>query len=155
MRPAIRPLALSFAPSLLLAAAGLLLVYRNAQAQTAWRCESDGQTVYSDKPCAAPASTKGELPAKDSAAQRDASAKALDKLERDNAAIDKRLHDRAAREAKERAAAAKAAAKAKPDTKPDPKAEATIAIAKGGKARGAAKKPAGKKRAGKSSKRAA
>jgi len=148
---------LSFAPSLLFAATALLHVQRSAQAQSAYRCESGGQTVYSDAPCPPTAAGKGELPAQDSDAQRAASARAASKLERDNEAVDQQLRARAERDARDRAAAAKAAAKAgKPpaDAEAEPKS-AIAKAAKSAKLRSASKKAPGKKRAGRGGKRAA
>ncbi len=94
-----------------------------ASAQTAYRCDNNGQTVYSDKPCPAGKAVVGtqETP-EQKAATKDANAQ----MRKDNAELNKRLSDREKLEAQERAAARKAAGKP------------TLAIAKG-KPKGAGK----------------
>lgn len=79
-----------------------------AGAQTAYRCDNNGQTVYSDKPCAA---GKTVVATQDSAEQKAASKDANAQMRKDNADLNKRLSDREKLEAQERAAARKAAGK--------------------------------------------
>lgn len=77
-------------------------------AQTAFRCDNNGQTVYSDSPCPA---GKAVVTTQDSAAQKAAAKDANAQIRADNAEINKRLADREKLEAQERAAARKAAGK--------------------------------------------
>lgn len=85
--------------------AGLIAV---VDAQTAFRCDNNGQTVYSDSPCPA---GKSVVSTQDSAAQKAAAKDANAQLRADNEALNKRLGDRQKLEAQERAAALKAAGK--------------------------------------------
>ena len=77
-------------------------------AQTAYRCDSNGQTVYSDKPCLAGKAVVGtqETPEQKAAAQA-----ANAQMRNDTADLNKRLADREKLAAQERAAARKAAGK--------------------------------------------
>ena len=77
-------------------------------AQTAYRCDNNGQTVYSDKPCPAGKAVVGtqETP-EQKAATKDANAQ----MRKDSADLNKRLSDREKLDAAERAAARKAAGK--------------------------------------------
>lgn len=93
-----------FAVTLLLAA-GLTGV---ASAQTAFRCENNGKTVYSDVPCPA---GKAVVATQETAEQKAATEAANAQMRQDNADLNKRLSDREKREALERAAARKAAGK--------------------------------------------
>ncbi len=80
----------------------------SAYAQTAFRCDNNGQTVYSDTPCPA---GKTVVTTQDSAAQKAASKDANAQMREDAKELNKRLSDRQKLEAQERAAARKAAAK--------------------------------------------
>ena len=84
-------------------------------AQTAFRCDNNGQTVYSDSPCPLGHSAKAVTMSQDSAGQRAASQAATAQMRQDNAELNKRLSEREKLEAKERADARKAAKKAKAD----------------------------------------
>ncbi|MGL5003162.1 MAG: DUF4124 domain-containing protein, partial [Casimicrobium sp.] len=77
----------------------------SANAQTAYRCEVNGSTVYSEKPCA---DGKAVAPTQESAAQKERSKDAAAQLKADNRAIDQRITSRSKEEAKERAAVRKA-----------------------------------------------
>ena len=79
-----------------------------AAAQTAYRCDNNGQTVYSDTPCPA---GKAVVGTQETPEQRAATKAANDQMRRDNADLNKRLSDREKLEAQERAAARKAAGK--------------------------------------------
>lgn len=76
-----------------------------AFAQSAFRCDQDGKTVYSDKPCPA---AKVVAPTQDSAEQKAAAKDANAQMRKDNGDINKRLSEREKLEAQERAAARKA-----------------------------------------------
>ncbi len=104
----------------ILLAAGLIGA---GSAQTAYRCDNNGQTVYSDKPCPA---GKAVVGTQETPEQKAATKAANDQMRKDNADLNKRLSDREKLEAQERAAARKAAGKT------------TVASAKG-KAKGAGK----------------
>lgn len=67
-------------------------------AQTAVRCDNDGQTVYSDKPCPPGNAARAIAPTQDTAEQKAAGQAASEQIRKDNAAIDKRLDDRLKRE---------------------------------------------------------
>ena len=98
-----------------------------ASAQTAFRCDNNGQTVYSDTPCPAGKSVVGT---QDSASQKAAAKDANAQMRKDNADLNKRLSDREKLAAQERAAARKAAAKPVPvATKANGKAKAAKAKA--------------------------
>ena len=79
-----------------------------ASAQTAYRCDNNGQTVYSDQPCPA---GKAVVGTQETAEQKAAAKEANAQMRRDNADLNKRLSDREKLEAQERAAARKAAGK--------------------------------------------
>ena len=79
-----------------------------ASAQTAFRCDNNGQTVYSDTPCPAAKSVVGT---QDSAAQKAAAKDANAQMRKDSTDLNKRLSDREKLEAQERAAVRKAAGK--------------------------------------------
>ena len=79
-----------------------------ASAQTAFRCDNNGQTVYSDQPCPA---GKAVVATQETAEQKAAAKEANAQMRKDNADLNKRLSDREKLEAQERAAARKAAGK--------------------------------------------
>ena len=106
-----------------------------ANAQTAFRCDQDGKTLYSDKPC--PAAT-AVAPTQDSAEQKAAAKAANDQMRKDHADLSKRLSEREKLEAQERAAQRKANAAAKAK-------EAREARAATAKLKAAKKKAADKK----------
>ncbi len=81
-------------------------------AQTAVRCDNDGQTVYSDKPCPPGNAAKAVVPTQDTAEQKAAGQAASAQIRKDNEAVDKRLDDRLKRET---AGTSTVAVKAKPD----------------------------------------
>lgn len=111
------------------------LVTSPTHAQTAFRCDNNGQTTYSDKPCVA---GKAVVGTQDSAEQKAAAKDANAQMRKDNSDLNKRLSDREKLEAQERAAARKAAAK-KSDVTEKPKG--------GPKAKSAAKKAKAAKQA--------
>lgn len=114
----------------------------SAFAQNAFRCDQDGKTVYSDKPCPA---AKVVAPTQDSAEQKAAAKAANSQMRQDSTELNKRLSEREKLEAQERAAARKAnAAAAKAEAKPAKAKKSAGAKAKIGKAKGA-KKSADKK----------
>jgi predicted Zn-dependent protease len=76
-----------------------------ANAQTAYRCDSNGQTVYSEKPCV---DAKATAPTQDSDAQRQRSREAAQQMKADDAAVNKQIADRKREDAKERDAIRKA-----------------------------------------------
>jgi hypothetical protein len=83
-----------------------------AYAQTtpsAYRCDVNGTTVYSEKPCA---NAKAVVSTQDTDAQKARSADASKQLKDDNKAIDARIDKRAGDEAKARSAERAAVAKA-------------------------------------------
>lgn len=91
-----------------------VLLIGMADAQTAFRCDNNGQTIYSDKPCPA---GKAVVGTQDSAQQKAVAKEANAQMRKDNAELNKRLSDREKLEAQERAAARKAAAAAKASAK--------------------------------------
>lgn len=93
-----------FAVTVLLAA-GLTGI---ASAQTAFRCDNNGKTVYSDAPCPA---GKAVVGTQETPEQKAATKEANAQMRKDNADLNKRLSDREKLEAQERAAARKAAGK--------------------------------------------
>ena len=98
-----------------------------AGAQTAFRCDNNGQTVYSDTPCPAGKSVVGT---QDSAAQKAAAKDANAQMRKDDADLNKRLSDREKLAAQERAALRKATGKPVPVTaKANGKAKAAKAKA--------------------------
>ena len=113
-------------------------------AQSAFRCEQNGQTVYSDKPCPSSATSKAVAPTQDSAQQKAASQAATAQMRSDNADLDKLLAERQRREAKERAEARKAAGNAANEAQVQRKSKAAKAGAKAKAAKGSKKKPPGK-----------
>jgi hypothetical protein len=88
-----------------------------AGAQTAFRCDLNGQTVYSDKPCPPGNAAKAVAPTQETAEQKAASDAANARMRQDNAELNKRLTEREKLEAKERADARKAAPKERADAK--------------------------------------
>lgn len=80
-----------------------------ADAQTAFRCELNGATVYSEKPCA---DGKTVAPTQDTDAQRQRAKDAAAQMKADNRAVDARIDKRANEEAKARIAERRAVAKA-------------------------------------------
>ena len=111
----------------LLVVATAMFALTPATAQTAFRCDQNGQTVYSDKPCPAGAAGKAVTPTQDANQQ----------MRKDNTELNKRLSERETREAKERADARKAAAKATPAKDAGGKAGKAAAKAKGSKLKSA------------------
>jgi FtsZ-interacting cell division protein ZipA len=100
----------------------------SAVAQTAYRCDVNGQTVYSEKPCV---DGKAIAPTQDSKAQRARSRDATKQIRDDDKAVSKRIADRSKEEAKERseirknqAAADKHAAKEKAKAEKEAKKKA-------------------------------
>jgi Domain of unknown function (DUF4124) len=77
-----------------------------AFAQNAYRCDVNGATVYSEKPCA---DGKAVAPTQDSDAQKQRAADANKQMKADDKALGQRIESREAREGKERAAIRKAA----------------------------------------------
>lgn len=127
-----------FAVSIVVAALGS----SGAFAQNAFRCDQDGKTVYSDKPCPA---ARVVAPTQDSAEQKAAAKDANAQMRKDSGDLNKRLSEREKLEAQERAAARKAnAAKAATEEKPAKAKKAGSGKAKSGKGK-AAKKAADKK----------
>lgn len=114
----------------LLAALTALLLTPLAFAQTAYRCDVNGSTIYSDKPCPPGNSAKAVTSTQETPEQKAASKLANEQMRKDNAELNKRLTEREKLEAKERADARKAAAKLRTDGKPGKAAKAP----KGGKA---------------------
>jgi hypothetical protein len=80
-----------------------------ADAQTAFRCEVNGATVYSEKPCA---DGKAVAPTQDTDAQRQRAKDAATQMKADNRAVDARIDKRANEEAKARIAERRAVARA-------------------------------------------
>jgi hypothetical protein len=77
-------------------------------AQTAYRCEVNGATVYSEKPCA---DGKSVAPTQDSDAQKQRAADAGKQLKADEQAVDRKIAERQRLEASERDSQRKAAKK--------------------------------------------
>jgi Domain of unknown function (DUF4124) len=100
--------------NLCVASAFSMLLGVSVHAQSAYRCEINGKTVYSDTPCA---SAPAVAPTQDSAAQKSQADKANAQLRKDDAAVNKRIDARSNRESKERLAAMKLAAKSQKKTK--------------------------------------
>ena len=80
-------------------------------AQTAFRCDLNGATVYSDKPCPPGNAMKVVTGTQETPEQKAASLAANQQMRKDNAELNKRLTEREKLDAKERADARKAAAK--------------------------------------------
>ncbi len=95
--------------NLLAGAAAMVLL--PVSAQTAYRCDQGGQTVYSDKPCPSGSDSKAVAPTQDSAEQKAAAKQAGAQMRQDNADLDKRLAAREKLAAQERAAARKTSSK--------------------------------------------
>jgi FtsZ-interacting cell division protein ZipA len=81
------------------------------KAQTAYRCDNNGQTVYSEKPCV---DAKAVAPTQDSDTQRQRSREAAQQMKTDDAVVNKQIVDRKREEAKEREAIRKAQKKESP-----------------------------------------
>ena len=79
-----------------------------ASAQTAFRCDVNGTTVYSDKPCPPGSTAKAVTATQDTAEQKAASTSANAQMRSDNTELNKRLSEREKLDAKERADARKA-----------------------------------------------
>lgn len=79
-----------------------------ASAQTAYRCDNNGQTVYSDKPCPA---GKAVVGTQETPEQKAATKEANAQMRKDSDDLNKRLMDQKKLEAQERAADRKAAGK--------------------------------------------
>ena len=114
-----------------------------ASAHTAFRCEVNGATVYSDKPCA---DGKAVAPTQDTDAQRARAKEAAAQMKADNRAVDARIDKRANEEAKARIAERRAVAKADraeaaAQKKKAAKAKATKAKMKVAKAKASKAKP--------------
>ena len=84
-------------------------------AQTAFRCDVSGTTVYSDKPCPPGSTAKAVTATQDTPEQKAASTSANAQMRSDNTELNKRLTEREKLDAKERADARKAAAKLRAD----------------------------------------
>jgi hypothetical protein len=80
-----------------------------AEAQTAFRCEVNGATVYSEKPCA---DGKAVAPTQETDAQRQRAKDAVTQMKADNRAVDARIDKRANEAAKARTAERRAVEKA-------------------------------------------
>ena len=98
----------SFAPKFVTAIALSVGLMSLTFAQTAFRCDNNGQTVYSDKPCPAGKTVGGT---QDSAEQKAAAKAANAQMLQDNNDLNKRLSDRQKLEAQERADVRKATGK--------------------------------------------
>lgn len=83
---------------MLIAALSIAAVACPVTAQTAIRCEINGQTVYGDTPCPPGSSAKAVAPTQLTAEQKAAGQAANEQIRKDNAAVDKRLDDRYKRE---------------------------------------------------------
>lgn len=86
-----------------------------ASSQTAFRCDVNGATVYSDKPCPPGSVTKAVTSTQETPEQKAASLAANQQMRKDSAELNKRLTEREKLEAKERADARKAASKLRAD----------------------------------------
>jgi hypothetical protein len=124
---------------LLIAALTCLNFAAPIAAQNAFRCDVNGQTVYSDKPCAPGNTGKAVAPTQDTPEQKAASKAANDQMRKDGADLNKRLSEREKLEAAERAAARKAAANARTEAKVAAKGRSGAAKAKTVKQKKAAK----------------
>lgn len=83
---------------LLTAALTVALLAAPATAQTAFRCDGNGKTVYSDTPCPPGNTAKAIAPTQETPAQKAAAQAASTQARQDNAYIDKRLDERYKRE---------------------------------------------------------
>ena len=120
---------------LLIAALAAVLLIPIASAQTAFRCDANGTTVYSDKPCPPGNVSKTVTSTQESPEQKAASKAANEQMRKDNADLNKRLTEREKLDAKERADARKAAAKLRPEVaKQKPNKAARSKAIKDGKA---------------------
>ncbi len=79
---------------LLTAALTAVLFVPSVSAQTAFRCDLNGQAVYRDTPCPLGSAATAIAPTQETAAQKAAAQKAKDDLRKDTAYVDKRLDDR-------------------------------------------------------------
>lgn len=130
---------------LLMVALTATLLPPAAFAQTAFRCDVSGATVYSDKPCPPGSAAKAVTATQETAEQKAASTAANAQMRKDSAELNKRLTEREKLDAKERADARKAAGKLRAGAAKEKVAKAR----KGGKS---AKAKAPKKAAAKKSK---
>ncbi len=89
--------------------AAALLSNQIVVAQTAYRCDVNGATTYSDKPCA---DGKAVAPTQESDEQKKRSSDAAKQLKAEDKAVSSQITARAKDEAKERAAVRKAQADA-------------------------------------------
>ena len=109
----------------LMAALAVVLLTPIAPAQTAYRCDIKGTTVYSDKPCPAGNTAKVVTSTQETPEQKAASKAANEQMRKDGADLNKRLAEREKLEAKERADARKAAAKARSEAAKEKAAKAS------------------------------
>ena len=140
-----RTLLLAVAVAVALAA---VLLSPIASAQTAFRCDVSGTTVYSDKPCPPGSTAKAVTATQDTAEQKAASTSANAQMRNDNAELNKRLTEREKLDAKERADARKAASKLRADGAKE-KVEKSRKASKGSKGSKTVKAKAPKKSAAK------
>jgi len=129
---------INFVQSSAIALAAFVMFATEAGAQTsvtAFRCDINGATVYSEKPCA---NGKAVAPTQDTDAQKARNAEAVKQMKADHQTIDARIDKRASDEAKARAA--ERAAQAKADRMRD--AAEKKATAKQAKPKRATAKPA-------------
>ncbi len=96
---------------LMMAVLAATLATTIASSQTAFRCDVNGATVYSDKPCPPGNAMKAVTSTQETPEQKAASLAANQQMRKDNAELSKRLTEREKLEAKERADARKAASK--------------------------------------------
>jgi hypothetical protein len=89
---------LTFLTTTLVVVATLSSLSAPLAAQTAVRCDVNGQTVYSDKPCPPGTAAKVIAPIQETPEQRAAAQSANAQIRKDNASVDKRLDDRLKRE---------------------------------------------------------
>lgn len=88
----------TFLMTTLVVAATLSSLSAPLAAQTAVRCDVNGQTVYSDKPCPPGTAARVIAPTQETPEQRAAAQAANAQVRKDNASVDKRLDDRLKRE---------------------------------------------------------
>ena len=98
---------------ILMANLTVLLLTPIAFAQTAFRCDVNGTTAYSDKPCPPGNTGKAVTSTQETPEQIAASKAANEQMRKDSADLNKRLVERQKLEAKERADARKAAVTAR------------------------------------------
>lgn len=82
---------------MLLAALTVAVMATSVNAQTAMRCEVNGQVVYGDA-CAPGSAAKAVAPTQETAEQKAAGKSANDQIRKDTAYVDKRMDDRYKRE---------------------------------------------------------